>query len=220
MFEDLACIEPILIKRGHSLSSTQLYLSQPLPRIEDFDWLIVLGGPMAVEDENQYPWLKTEKIFIRKVINASKPVFGICLGAQIIAHVMGAKVYKNAYREIGWYPITCSPEANDTVFRDILTDKLEVFHWHEDMFEIPQGAVHLASSQACPNQGFIFDNHIIGIQFHLECTLDSARALINNCRDALDASPFVQSEAQILSDKSKFDRVNDVLYLLIEKFEK
>ena len=175
---------------------------------------------MGIENENQYPWLKTEKSFIRKVINAGKPVFGICLGAQIVAHVLGAKVYKNAYPEIGWFPIICSPEVNDTVLKDILADKMEVFHWHKDMFEIPQGAVHLASSQACPNQGFIFDNRIIGIQFHLECTLDSARALINNGKDALDASPFVQSESQILSNKSKFDRVNDALYLLIEKFEK
>jgi len=218
-FEDLGCIEPYLIKRGHELDRTQMYLGEPLPIIEEIDWLIVLGGPMGVDDEFRYSWLFQEKIFIREVIEAGKLVFGICLGAQLVANVLGANVFKNGNREIGWFPIECSPKINETILGNVLPQKMDVFHWHGDMFEIPDGATHLASSQACPNQGFILDNHIIGFQFHLETTMKSVIALIDNGRNELDGSQFVQTESEILKDKSKFDQTNSIIHSVLEKLE-
>ncbi len=218
-FEDLGCIEPYLIKRGHKLGRTQMYLGEPLPIIEDIDWLIVLGGPMGVDDEFQYPWIHQEKIFIREVIDAGKLVFGICLGAQLVANVLGANVFKNAHREIGWFPIECSLKIYETILGNVLPQKMDVFHWHGDMFEIPDRATHLASTQVCPNQGFILDNHIIGFQFHLESTMNSVRALIDNGRNELDGSQFVQTELEMLIDKSKFDRINSIMYSVLEKLE-
>jgi len=218
-FEDLGCIEPYLITRGHELGRTRMYLGEPLPKIEEIDWLIVLGGSMGVNDELQYPWLYQEKLFIREVIDAGKMILGICLGAQLLANVLGANVFKNAHREIGWFPIESSPKIKETLLGKILPQKLEVFHWHGDMFEIPGGAIHIASSQACPNQGFILDNHIIGFQFHLESTMDSVKALIENGQDDLDGSEFVQTESEMLTDKLKFDRINSVVYSVLEKLE-
>ena len=218
-FEDLGCIEPYLIKRGHESDRTRMYLSEPLPIIKEIDWLIVLGGPMGVDDELRYPWLYQEKVFIREVIDAGKMVFGICLGAQLVANVLGATVIKNAHSEIGWFPIECSPQINETLLGSVLPQRIDVFHWHGDMFEIPDGATPLASSQACPNQGFILDNHIIGFQFHLESTMKSVRSLIDNGRNELDGSQFVQTESEIFKDKSKFDRINSIMYSVLEKLE-
>ncbi len=218
-FENLGCIEPYLIRQGHQLSGTQMYLDEPLPIIGEFDWLIVLGGPMGVDDEFRYPWLDQEKIFIREAIDAGKLVFGICLGSQLVAKVLGANVFKNAHREIGWFPIECSPKINETILGNVLSQKIDVFHWHGDMFEIPDRATPLASSHACPNQGFILDNQIIGFQFHLESTMNSVRALIENGRDELDGSEFVQTESEMLIDKSKFDRINSIMYSVLEKLE-
>jgi len=136
-----------------------------------------------------------------------------------VANVLGARILKNTHREIGWFPIECLPEIKETLLGKILPRKMEVFHWHGDMFEIPGGAIHIASSKACYNQGFILDNHIIGFQFHIESTMESVKALIENGRDELDGSEFVQTESEMLTDKLKFDRINSVVYSVLEKLE-
>jgi GMP synthase-like glutamine amidotransferase len=179
-----------------------------------------MGGPMGVYDELQYPWLTEEKTFIRRSIDAGKIVLGICLGAQLIANALGAVVFKNPYREIGWFPIERQLNANESAMADIFPETLEVFHWHGDTFEIPQGAKLLASSEGCRNQGFIIDSRVLGLQFHLETTSESAGALIQNCGAELDGSKYVQSAAEIMSDKSRFLRINAIMYSLLEKLEK
>lgn len=219
-FEGLGSIEAYLISRGHILTSTLLFRENKFPAIEEIDWLIVMGGPMGVYDESEYSWLKREKAYIRESIEAGKTVLGICLGAQLIATVMGAKVEKNRYREIGWFPVTCSKEISDTLVGSILPTSFEAFHWHGDIFEIPEGATPLGSSMACDNQGFIYDNRILGFQFHLETTMESARSLIDNCRDELDYSRYVQKEAEMLADENRFARINGIMRDLLLSLEK
>jgi GMP synthase (glutamine-hydrolysing) len=218
-FEGLGTMESYFLLRDHQLSSTHLYIGQSLPSIDEFDWLIVMGGPMGVYDEIKYPWLNEVKSLIQKSINSDKVVLGICLGAQLIADVLGAKVYKNEYREIGWFPIERKINANQSIVADVFPKTLDVFHWHGDTFELPKGAHLLASSEACRNQGFIIEDRVVGLQFHLETTPASAALLIENCRNELDGSKFVQDENEIMANDRKFFRINEIMRLVLEKLE-
>lgn len=219
-FEALGSIEAELTGKKHQLTSTKLYKNEPLPAIETVDWLIIMGGPMGIHDEDKYLWLKQEKEFIRQVIGAGKIVLGICLGAQLIAAALGAKVYKNRYSEIGWFNIKRHPEAENTILANAIPPQAEVFHWHGDTFDIPAGVKPLASSAACQNQGFILDNRVVGLQFHLETTPTSAQALINKCRNELDGSRYVQSEKEMLSDPKRFSRINQIMANVLVCLEK
>lgn len=210
-FEGLGSIERFLTEKGHELTCTKLYDNENLPDRQDFDWLIVMGGPMGVYDEHIYPWLTPEKVFIRKAIQARKIVLGICLGAQLIADVLGAKVYKNKYKEIGWFDITRSKEAENSILANALPEKFTAFHWHGDTFDIPSGAIPLAKSQACLHQGFSLEDRVIAFQFHLETTLSSAELLVNHCRDELDGSTYVQSENDILLSRENFSSINKIM---------
>jgi len=219
-FEGLGSMEAVLIEKGHQLSSTHLYANQTLPSLDDVDWLIVMGGPMGIYEEEVYPWLRREKEFIREAIDAGKIVLGICLGAQLIADVLGARVYKNAYREIGWFEISRSAAAGGTILSKALPERVEVFHWHGDTFDIPEGAIHIAESEACKKQGFIMDDRVLAFQFHLETTAESALALINNCGDELDGSAYVQSKNEILSNPQRFSKINQVMFSVLEALER
>ena len=129
--------------------------------------------------------------------DTGKSVLGVRLGAQLIARAMGAEVYPNPEKEIGWWPVRCVEGSNGTAF--IFPSTLDVFHWHGDTFELPVGTTHLAESDGCENQAFCYDRRVIALQFHLETTRESARKLIADCRDELIPGRFVQSEAEILS---------------------
>jgi GMP synthase-like glutamine amidotransferase len=219
-FEGLGSIEAVLKDKGHLLSSTHLYKSHALPDVNSFDWLIIMGGPMGIYEYDQFTWLKEEKSFIGKVIESGKIVLGICLGAQIIADVLGAKVYKNRHKEIGWFDISATPEINDTILANSLAPILEAFHWHGDTFDLPAGALNIASSDACKNQGFILDVRILALQFHLETTWESATALIENGRSELNGSKYVQSEKEILAIPSRFSCINQAMEKVLEALEK
>ena len=218
-FEGLNGMEPILKKKGHELSSTHLYNNQSLPLVQDIDWLIIMGGPMNIYEEKLYPWLNREKQFIKEAINAGKIVLGICLGAQLVADALGAKTYKNKYQEIGWFNINKSSEAENTILSTAIPEQIEVFHWHGETFDIPEGAIALAKSEACENQGFIMGDRIVGLQFHLETTLISAQELIKNCRGQLDGSTYVQSENEILSNIQRFNNLKHVMASVLEVLE-
>ena len=219
-FEELGSIEAELTGRGHRLTSTNLYKNESLPTVDNIDWLIIMGGPMGVYDEGEFPWLKQEINFIQQTIKSGKIVMGICLGAQLIAAALDAKVYKNRHSEIGWFNINRHPEAESTILSAAIPPQIEVFHWHGDTFDIPAGAKSLASSATCPNQGFILDNRVVGLQFHLETTPTSAQALINKCRDELDGSVYVQSESEILADPQRFSRINQTMANILDCLEK
>ena len=196
-FEGLGKIEEWLETHGYAVSSTQLYRNESLPDLTGIDLLIVMGGPMSVNDEAQFPWLKEEKAFIRKALTSDKQVLGICLGAQLIACALGQPVYANAQPEIGWFPVQGNTHHNGAAFR--IPPSITVLHWHGETFDLPHGAVPLASSAACQNQGFQFGRSVIGLQFHLEATPELVARFVEAERDSLTEAEFVQSPSAMLN---------------------
>ncbi len=215
-FEDIGSMAQDFHRRGYTLSSTHWYRGDKAPTLAEFDALIVMGGPMGIYDEAIYPWLADEKALIKNAIAAGKLVLGICLGAQLIADVLGGKVSRNAYKEIGWWPVTTTPAATDHPIAQVLARYPEVFHWHGDTFALPPGALHLASSQACSNQAFCYGDRVYAFQFHLETTPASAAALVENCGDDIDGSPYTQAAALMVANRDKFTAINRAMSEVID----
>lgn len=188
-FEGLGCIQSWLTAGRHAVTCSRLWAGDIFPDIGNVDGLIVMGGPMGIYDEAEFPWLAAEKIFLREIIAQDKPVLGICLGAQLIADVLGSKVWKNDQKEIGFFPISGNPEhAISKPWKN-----QTVFHWHGDTFGIPDGAVQLASSEATKNQAFLYKTNVLGLQFHLETTEKSLMSLYENAKDEITDAPFIQT---------------------------
>lgn len=216
-FEGLGSLEPLFRARGHRLSHTRLFAGERLPDAGDFDGLIVMGGPMGVGDEAQFPWLADEKRLIRQSLDEGRPILGICLGAQLIATCLGASVGPGT-REIGWFPVERSGELADSHWASVLPPTFEAFHWHSDTFAIPGGALPVGASGACANQGFIM-GRVLALQFHLETTPESARALIEHCPEELnDGGPHVQDAVTLLSNPGRFETINGTMTKLVDRW--
>ncbi len=207
-FEGLGSIEKWARNHRRGTSAIRLYEKGALPEPEQLDALVVLGGPMSIKEEEKYPWLIEEKRFLERVIKHDVPVLGICLGAQLLAHVLGAKVYPNAEKEIGWFPVTRTVPANANKLASVLPEKMEVFHWHGDTFDIPDSAVQLYRSDVCENQAFAYNDKIVGLQFHLETTPASLDSLINHCSEELKDEPHIQTADVMRKGTSRFQTIN------------
>lgn len=216
-FEGLGSIAAWLDARGADVRASRLYEGEPPPETDEFDWLIVMGGPMSVHDERAYPWLATEKRCIAEAVATSKTVLGICLGAQLIANALGQPVYANPEAEIGWFPVRPPEASAESPFAPVFSRPLEVFHWHGQTFDLPPDAVHLARSEACRNQAFCIDDRILALQFHLETTPASAEALVEHCGDELVAAPFVQTASEILGEAARYERINTRMGAVLER---
>lgn len=214
-FEGLGYIEEWARFRKFEISSTRLYAVEPLPAVDAFDWLVIMGGPMGIHDHDEHPWLADEKSLIKKAIEGGRTVVGICLGAQLIANALGARVYPGEHKEIGWYPIRRDADAPEWFPAEIT-----VFHWHGDTFELPDEAIRLASSDACKNQGFIYGDRILALQFHMESTHESVEALIENCADELADGPFIQTEMQIRSSYDELTTINVALSRILDELHR
>lgn len=216
-FEGPAGIVDWIDQHHHTATITKLFNNEILPTVDLFDWLIVMGGPMGIYDTQDYPWLAAEKNFIGETIAANKAVLGICLGAQLIAAASGAEAKPNDHREIGWFNMTPSGELKDTILDGVFPEETLAFHWHGDSFDLPKNAKLIASSEACKNQGFILDDRVVGLQFHLETTPESARLLVENARDELDSSRFVQTEEEMLNSPERFVTINKIMFALLSR---
>ena len=190
-FEGPAGIADWAAARGTDLAVSHLYRGDSLPALADFDVLAAMGGPMSVNDEARHAWLTPEIALVRDAIGAGKIVFGACLGAQMIAKAMGAKVYAAQNKEIGWFPVSRT-EAAHPVF-DGIPATFPAYHWHGETFDLPPGAVRLAETASTPNQAFAMGNRVLGLQFHIEATPSSALDLLQNAADEIGTGPFEQS---------------------------
>ncbi len=216
--EGLGSMETALRTLGHVLSCTRLFANDPMPAQRDFDALIIMGGPMGVYDEATLPWLVTEKQFIQQTVAAGKRVLGICLGAQLLAEVLGGRVFKNAYREIGWWPVTRRAECAGAALAADFPAEAEVFHWHGDTFTLPQGAQLLASSSACCHQGFVWNQRVLALQFHLETTQLDVQTWLAQDTDELDGSRYVQTAQAMLASPERFVAANQLMRVLLGRW--
>lgn len=209
-------IEPWLTARGCAPTATRFHLDDPLPKVDAIDWLIVMGGPMGVYNQDRHPWLTEEIAFIREAIDRRKTVFGICLGAQLIAAALGAKVYPNTHKEIGWFPVTLTEQGRQSPLLQDFPSKLPVFHWHGDTFDLPAKSTHLMTSSACVNQAFSYGDRVIGLQFHLEVTPAGIDTLINHCGHELAQAPFIQPSGQLRADPDRLRPIHRQLTTLLD----
>jgi GMP synthase-like glutamine amidotransferase len=207
-FETPGLLIGVIREKGHSLRITDISQGEALPSTADFDVLIIMGGPMSIHDEGVHPWLRAEKELIAAAIREGKKVLGICLGAQLIAAALGARVYPNPQKEIGFWPVqwteaaAVGPRAAGVRPAGVRPTETVFFHWHGETFDLPAGAVLLASTPACVNQVFRLGNQVLGIQFHPEVTPEIIRAMIEHegweLVDGVDAS-YVQSAEEMLA---------------------
>ena len=179
VLQHIACeppgvFEDVLVERGATIHRVELDEGEPLPERRDFDAVIAMGGPMSVNDEDAFPWLRDEKRLIAETVRAGMPFWGVCLGVQLLASSLGARVYQGAEPEVGLLPVEITPEGRaDPVFASA-PDGLVTLQWHGDTFDLPDGGVRLAASPAYPNQAFRVAA-AYGVQFHLEVTPEMAR---------------------------------------------
>ena len=218
-FEGLGSIEQWVHARHYHLTATMLYRDDPLPTVNSIDWLIVMGGPMGVHDEEKFPWLIEEKRVIENAIRQGKVVIGICLGAQLIADVLGARVYPNRFKEIGWFPIELTEAGQQSQLFGYLPGRPNVFHWHGDTFDLPAGAVHIARSEACRHQAFVYDKRVVGLQFHLESTPAGIENLIQNCSGDLVDGRYIQPPLQLMAAPEAFGIINQFMDGLLTRIE-
>ncbi len=213
-FEELAEIENWIHDRGHTVATTHFYKGDSTPALDDVDSLIILGGAMNVYEYRAYPWLRDEKRFIEKFIETGKPLLGICLGAQLIADVLGAKVYQNAELEIGWFPVRFHESKKVIAPLARFPRELTALHWHGDTFDLPPGAVALAESDGCKHQAFAVGEKIIGLQFHLESDAGTVAAFAEECPD--EPARYIQTRQQILAGQTHLEQTHLVLRHLLD----
>jgi GMP synthase-like glutamine amidotransferase len=185
--ENMASLETYLSRAGLGWQYVDLYRHVPAELdLSGAAGLVVLGGPMNVDEVDQFPFLAREVAWIRQAVAAETPLLGICLGAQLLAKAMGARVYPNAVKEIGWYEIELQPAAAEDLLFAGSADRETVFQWHGDTFDLPPGAVHLAASSQCRHQAFRYGRAAWGLQFHIEMTpavVEAWLAEAENCRE-------------------------------------
>jgi len=202
---------------GYPLDIHHLYHGDKLPEIDSFDLLVVMGGEMNVYQDRDYPWLKSERKFIHTTLEQGKKIVGICLGSQLIADALGSRVCQNAEYEIGWFPLTFAPEGCEA-FPFLPTDAT-VLHWHGDTFQLPPGAIRLASSPGCPEQGFVIPQKCLGLQFHFEVDPALARQMVEGSSDNWPKGMYVQTPEAILSEAPTHHEKNrKILYGLLDRF--
>ncbi|MDO9632795.1 MAG: type 1 glutamine amidotransferase [Humidesulfovibrio sp.] len=220
-FEREAEIAVWAAARGHSLTHTDLWKGEALPNLASFDWIIVMGGPMGVYDDDKYPWLAGEKRFLRQAVDAGKLVLGVCLGAQLLSVVLGGAVTRNRHSEIGWHEVQAGPQAALSRIFCCLPNAYEAFHWHGDTFSIPEGALWTAKSEGCAHQAFeAKGGRVVGLQFHLETNAGSMAEIAEHCADEIrldpQAQPYIQPVAAMLERPERLAALRGLLDRILD----
>ena len=184
-FEGPGLIAEWAAEQGHALTTTHA-IAEEYPAPDEADMLVVMGGPMDADDESMSPWLIPEKRFVAETIAAGGLILGICLGAQIVAEVLGGRVKRAEQCEIGWYPVRLTETGGSEPLFERWPDEVVVGHWHGDTFDLPLGLEPTLSSEVTPNQAFVFEDRVVGLQFHLEWNEQALSALFDESLEDLD----------------------------------
>ena len=200
--------------KGYVVNTTHVYAGDPLPGVDEFDWLIIMGGSMSVYETDRYPWIEKTKQLIKDTISLEKRVLGICLGGQLIASASGAKVYANSAKEIGWFPIMKTDEIAAW-----LPDDSELLCWHGDCFEFPVGATPFAHTEITPCQGFTLNPKVWALQFHLEVDEETPEIFLGASGGDIGTGPYIQSYAEISEAHLNINRSRDIMHALLEQID-
>lgn len=201
----------------HTITYTKFFEAEfTLPNVHALDWLLIMGGAMACYEEDTFPFLTGEKNFIRECIQTGKTVIGICLGSQLLAECLGAKVYPNTYKEIGFLPVILHAASPPHPLLKDFPPVLDLFQWHGDTFDLPEGATLLATSEACKNQAFM-KGKCLGMQFHWEADEMIIRNMLNADRHELVQAPYIAEEEKIVADLSNLDLIKPSLFQLLDR---
>jgi len=202
------------------MQTARLYLGDPLPEIGPETGLVIMGGPMNVEDDDKFSWLPAERAFIAKHIADGGHVFGVCLGGQLIARSLGAAVTRNPQKEIGWWPVHFHQDARQSGLFEGFPETLTALQWHGDTFAIPEGAYHVASSDVCPSQAFTIGDRVVGLQFHFEAEAQEVHDFVRFFDSELQAGgTYVQQGEQILAGLKPYaEPCQQALYKLLDRW--
>jgi GMP synthase (glutamine-hydrolysing) len=205
-------------ERGHDVRTVRLYRDEPLPSVEEVDLLVVMGGPMSVRDEAAYPWLMAERRLIARCLAGGHFVFGVCLGSQLLAESLGARVYRNRFKEVGWLPLKqVSPHSSSHLLGQ-LPREFTAFHWHGETYDLPSGTTHVARSEGCSIQAFEHP-YALGLQFHLEITPDGIACLIRECASEIGSGPYEQTRDQMLAGTDQCRANSELLARILNGIE-
>jgi GMP synthase-like glutamine amidotransferase len=216
-FEGPGAIAEWARERGHSISVTEQFGRGKLPAVDDFDFLVIMGGPMSAIDDAKFNWLAEEKQLIAESLREEKAILGVCLGAQLLAQALGAQVYPNREKEIGWFPVRLTLAAERSRLFSGLPARMTVLHWHGETFDLPQGAVLLAESDLCRNQAFEIDGRVLGLQFHLEVQPQGLERLIENSAGDLSRGPTVQTAEDMRASMGLAQTLRPALYAILDR---
>ncbi|WP_180954222.1 type 1 glutamine amidotransferase [Bacillus sp. M6-12] len=215
----LGNIEEWVSSRNHSLSCTKIYENETLPSLDSFEMLIILGGRMGAYEEEKFPWLLAERRFIYEAINKKKWVLGICLGVQMLASALGSKVYPHAHQEIGWWPIELTEKAEQTKLFKGIPKSFAAFEHHGDTFDLPEGALCLATSKGCSNQAFSYGERVIGLQFHPEFTEEVINSVLKITGKQMPSGDFVQDPAFWITQAALLEEAKSILFTILNNME-
>jgi GMP synthase (glutamine-hydrolysing) len=209
-------IEDHLSSERISYSVIDLSIGDPAPQLDTFTHLVIMGGPMAVYEMHNFPYLVGEAELINAAIDTNKHIMGVCLGAQMLAYVLNARVYPGSWKEIGWYDVTLSSEGMNDPLISMLTlpgrNAAQVFQWHGDTFDLPVGSVRLASSDLYANQAFRYGDRVYGLQFHIEVTPAIVRDWLAHEQGIDYASISADSERIFLSYRQRATKFYELFF--------
>jgi len=215
-FDDPQAIAQWAALNGHRLTVADPSAGVRAEWLEQTELLVIMGGPMSVYDEAECPWLKAEKRWVEQAIRREIGVLGICLGAQMLADVLGGRVYRHKHKEIGWHPIARTTEKHPLF--EGMPERFYSFQWHADTYDLPHGAVRLARSEGCGEQAFAYSDHVLALQFHLEATPSCIGRMLTEWESELtEPGPFVQSASAIREACGRSRESHRMLHGLLTK---
>jgi len=219
-YETAEAIATWALERGHDFETARPVF-EDYPSLDTFDMLVVMGGPMGAYDDASYPWLVSEKAFIRKAIDSGRLVLGVCLGAQLTACALGGSARRNDVREVGWFPARLTPVGRESRVLSVLPREMVVGLWHGDTYDLPAGLETAMVSDACPNQAFeARDGRVVGLQFHVEWTPEALEALAQRHGEWFEeGGPFVQTREEFLDPGDALGRGRELLFRLLDEME-